>query len=138
MAHRRFVQTPDGHIKHDYDLNLAKPFGNAQQAGAAATSLWPFFLALKGIPVLAFRGAISDVLSAQTFIEMKERLPHLEQHIVPDRGHTPYLDEPIALKAIDDFLARLPAKLSAADNISRGLRQIAFLIRLKMGKLPAV
>jgi len=136
MAKRRFTEAPDGSIKHDYDLNIAKPFGNAAQAGTAAANLWPFFLQLKDVPVLALRGAISDVLSADTFTKMKERLPHLEQCIVPDRGHTPYFDEPIALKAVDDFLARLPASLSLGAELSRGLRQIQFLLRLKFGKLP--
>ncbi|MBL8630885.1 MAG: alpha/beta hydrolase [Rhodospirillaceae bacterium] len=138
MAHRRFIETSDGSVKHDYDLNIAKPFGNAAQAGTAATSLWPFFLQLKDMPVLALRGAISDVLSPETFTRMKERLPHIAQCIVPDRGHTPYYDEPIAQEAVDDFLAQLPAQLTAGEGLRRGLRQIGFLLRLKFGKLPAV
>jgi pimeloyl-ACP methyl ester carboxylesterase len=138
MARRRFTEAPDGSVKHDYDLNIAKPFGDAAQAGNAATSLWPFFLQLKDIPVLALRGAISDVLSAETFALMKQRLPHLEQVSVPDRGHTPYFDEPVALSAVDDFLARLPQTLSVGENMKRGLRQLHFLLRLKFGGLPAV
>ncbi|MBL8645512.1 MAG: alpha/beta hydrolase [Rhodospirillaceae bacterium] len=136
MARRRFIEAPDGKIKNDYDLNIAKPFGNAAEAGSAATSLWPFFLQLKDMPLLAMRGAISDVLSPETFARMKERLPHMQQCLVPDRGHTPYYDEPVALNAVDDFLARLPDRLSAGESLKRGLRQIAFLIRLKLGALP--
>ncbi len=137
MARRRFTTAPDGSIKHDYDLNIAKPFGQAAQAGAAATSLWPFFLQLTDIPVLALRGAISDVLSPQTFQQMKERLPHLEQCTVANRGHTPYFDEPDAMRAVDDFLDRLPSSLSLGESLKRAFRQIGFLLRLKFGKLPA-
>jgi pimeloyl-ACP methyl ester carboxylesterase len=137
MARRRFIEAPGGGVKQDYDLNIAKPFGDAAQAGSAATSLWPFFLQLKEIPVLALRGAISDVLSPETFAKMKERLPHMQQCIVPNRGHTPYFDEPIALQAVDDFLARLPARLTMREEMMRGLRQIRFLVRLKFGKLAA-
>lgn len=136
MARRRFTETPEG-IKHDYDLNIAKPFGDASQAGSAAAGLWPFFLQLKDMPVLALRGAISDVLSAETFARMKERLPHLQQCIVPDRGHTPYFDEPVAQAAVDAFLAGLPTSLSLGERIARGVRQVVFLVRLKMGKLPS-
>ncbi|MSO97056.1 MAG: alpha/beta hydrolase [Rhodospirillaceae bacterium] len=135
MARRRFIEQPDGTIKNDYDLNIAKPFGNAVQAGSAATSLWPYFLRLRGIPVLAMRGAISDVLSPETFAKMKERLPHLEQCLVPDRGHTPYFDEPVALKATDDFLARLPERISTGEWLVRAARQAEFLVRLKLGML---
>jgi len=136
MARRRFIEQPDGSIKNDYDLNLAKPFGNAAQAGSAATSLWPYFLRLTGIPVLAMRGAISDVLSPETFAKMKQRMPHIEPYTVPNRGHTPYLDEPTALAAVDDFLARLPSRLSAGQWLGRAARQAEFLVRLKLGALP--
>lgn len=136
MAKRRFKDAPDGGVMQDYDLNIAKPFGNAAQAGSAATSLWPYFLRLTGIPVLAIRGEISDVLSPETFAKMKQRLPHIQPFLVPARGHTPYLDEPEALTAIDDFLARLPERISWGEWLRRLVRQVDFLVRLKLGKLP--
>jgi len=136
MAKRRFKEA-DGKIVQDYDLNIAKPFGNAAQAGAAAVSLWPYFLRLTGIPVLALRGAISDVLSPETFAQMQSRLPHLQPVVVPNRGHTPYLDEPEALTAIDDFLGRIPARLTVKEWLLRAARQAEFLIRLKLGKLSS-
>lgn len=135
MAKRRFTQAPDGSISHDYDLNIAKAFGNAAEAEASATALHPFFKSLRGIPVLALRGEISDVLSAKTFAEMKQTLPHIEQVLVPNRGHTPYLDEPEALGAIDKFLEFLPSGLSFGQMMRRGYRQAAFLVKLKLGKV---
>jgi pimeloyl-ACP methyl ester carboxylesterase len=136
MARRRFREAADGTIHHDYDINIAMPFGNAAKAGAAATSLWPFYLRLKGIPVLAVRGEMSDVLAPATFAKMKDLLPHIAQCTVPQRGHTPYLDEPVARAAVDEFLARLPDRLDTATLVRRTLRQVEFLIRLRLGLVP--
>lgn len=135
MAKRRFVEAPDGTIRHDYDLNLAKAFGDASKAQDNAAGLRPFFAQLTNIPVLGIRGALSDVLSPKTFADMKRILPQLEQCIVADRGHTPYLDEPEALSAIDSFLARLPPRVGAAQRAARALRQTAFLVRYKLGMI---
>jgi pimeloyl-ACP methyl ester carboxylesterase len=137
MAKRRFKDAPGGGVMQDYDLNLAKPFGDAAKATSAATSLWPYFLRLQGIPVLALRGAISDVLSPETFAKMKQRLAHLQQCTVPERGHTPYLDEPESMAAIDQFLASLPSQLTPREWLTRAARQVEFLIRLKLGALPS-
>ncbi|MDX2223764.1 MAG: alpha/beta hydrolase [Rhodospirillaceae bacterium] len=136
MARKRFRQADDGTIHHNYDINIAKPFGDAAKAGAAATSLWPFYARLAGIPVLAVRGVMSDVLAPATFAKMKTVLPHIEQCTVPQRGHTPYLDEPVARAAVDDFLARLPGRLDGLTLARRTLRQIEFLIRLRLGGVP--
>ena len=59
------------------------------------------------VPTLAVRGAHSDILSAETFARMKREKPDLEQLEVGNRGHTPLLDEPECLEAIDGFLSRL-------------------------------
>ena len=77
-------------------------------APAATANLWPFWKALRGIPMLAIRGAQSDILGAATFAKMKAENPALEQLEVAQRGHVPLLDEPECLAAIDAFLARLP------------------------------
>jgi pimeloyl-ACP methyl ester carboxylesterase len=37
-------------------------------------------------------------------------LPRLEAVEVPNRGHAPTLDEPVARQAIDDFLRRLDGR----------------------------
>ena len=59
------------------------------------------------IPILAIRGALSDILSAETLISMGERHPNLTALTLPNRGHAPMLDEPAAVAAIDEFLKRL-------------------------------
>ncbi len=135
MAKRRFVAAPDGAIRHDYDLNIAKAFGNATEAQSNAGGLRPFFRQLSDIPLLALRGALSDVLSQDTFDEMKRIHPHMIQCTVPNRGHTPYLDEPEALAAIDPFLAALPSRLPLLVRGRRALRQTAFMAGYKLGMI---
>lgn len=128
MARRRFIQTEDGSFRADYDLNISKPFAGS----SAAVNLWPFFLRLKRIPVLAIRGGTSDLLSAEVFARMKREVPHLQQAVVPQHGHAPYLDEPEALQAIDSFLAGLPSRLGPLTVLSRSLGAMAFLTKLKI------
>jgi pimeloyl-ACP methyl ester carboxylesterase len=135
MAKRRFVAAPDGTIRHDYDLAIAKAFGDANQARSSAGSLKPFFMQLGRIPLLALRGGISDVLSQATFDEMKSLQPHMIQCLVPNRGHTPYLDEAEAVTAIDAFLEKLPDRLGTAEKLRRAARQTAFMIGYKLGMI---
>jgi pimeloyl-ACP methyl ester carboxylesterase len=127
MARRRYIETPDGSLRPDYDFNISKPFG-----GAAAPDLWPFFARLGLVDAMALRGSTSDILTAETFARMGKTIPHLRCVEVPNRGHTPYLDEPTALSAIDGFLAGLPLKLSLMTRMKRSLGAIGFIVRLKM------
>jgi pimeloyl-ACP methyl ester carboxylesterase len=76
-------------------------------APSATANLWPFWKALRGIPMLAIRGAQSDILSAATFAKMKAENPQLQQLEVAGRGHVPLLDEPECIAAIDAFLAQI-------------------------------
>jgi pimeloyl-ACP methyl ester carboxylesterase len=76
-------------------------------APAAASDLWPLWARLGTLPVLAIRGALSDILSASTFARMQREKPDLVQLTVAARGHAPLLDEPECLAAIDAFLARV-------------------------------
>ncbi len=128
MARRRFVETEEGAFRPDYDLNISKPFATS----TAAVNLWPFFTALKRIPALAIRGETSDLLSPEIFAQMKQVVPNLRQVIVPNRGHAPYLDEPEALGAIDDFLEGLPRSLNPLTVVRRQLAGVWLLTRLKM------
>ena len=128
MARRRFVETPDGSLRPDYDLNISKPFSDS----TTATNLWPFFAALKRMPALAIRGETTDVLTPEVFAQMKRTVPPLRQVTVPHRGHAPLLNEPQALSAIDDFLCRLPAALGPITAVRRQLAAACFLVHLKI------
>jgi pimeloyl-ACP methyl ester carboxylesterase len=95
-----------GEWRPNYDLAIARAL-QEQKESAAEIDLWPFFEALKGKPVLAFRGEVSDVLTAETFERMGQVLPDMIRVTVPNRGHVPTLNEPVCVEAIDRFFARL-------------------------------
>lgn len=128
MARRRFVENPEGGLKADYDVNISKPF----MSTAKAVNLWPFFHSFRMIPILAIRGALSDLLSPAVFDRMQADIPHLKRVTVPNRGHAPYLDEPEARAAIDAFLDALPRDIGPITVLKRKAKAIALLIGLKM------
>jgi pimeloyl-ACP methyl ester carboxylesterase len=72
---------------------------------AAAPDLWPLWQTLTRVPMLAIRGAHSDVLSASTLERMLRGHAGLKTLTVANRGHPPLLDEPECIAAIDEFLA---------------------------------
>jgi pimeloyl-ACP methyl ester carboxylesterase len=90
-------------------LAMDPMIGEAVRAApaGAAPDLWPVFGALKPIPTLALRGALSDVLSQETFDRMAREKPDLVRVTVAQRGHPPMLDEPDSVAAIESLLARL-------------------------------
>ena len=67
---------------------------------------WDSFRAIT-MPCLLLYGVLSDVLTGAIVNRMQSAKPHLEVVEVPDRGHAPLLDEPLARAAIDAFLGRL-------------------------------
>lgn len=103
MAKRTMIVSQNGRISYDYDMAIAEPF--KQPGNAAPADLWPAFDALKGVPMVLVRGALSDLLSPETVAEMGRRNPAMAQVTVPDVGHAPMLNEPEALSAIDALLA---------------------------------
>jgi len=76
-----------------------------RETSAAAPDLWPLWSALARVPMLAIRGALSDVLSASTLERMGRSHPDLKTLTVANRGHPPLLDEPECIAAIEKFLA---------------------------------
>jgi len=76
-----------------------------RNTNVAAPDLWPLWGALARVPILAIRGAQSDILSAATLERMQREKPDLKVLTVAHRGHAPLLDEPVCVAAIDEFLA---------------------------------
>ncbi len=103
MADSSYRRGEDGMLHFDWDMALARGLG--AKPGALA-DLWRLYRALGHRPVLAIRGALSDVLSEGTFERMAQEKPDLQRVIVPDVGHVPALDEPEAAAAIHDFISR--------------------------------
>ena len=104
-AKRAMVLGSNGRIVFDYDMKIAEPF--AKLDPAAQVDLWPGIEGLAGKPVLIVRGALSDLLSAETLAAMQQRMPGADAVTVPQVGHAPMLGEPEAAAAIFRLLARV-------------------------------
>ena len=100
IARLSYRENAQGLPEADADPRIAE--GLLQPA--AAPDLWPLWGALN-MPVLAIRGAHSDILSTGTVARMQQAKPDLRVLTVPNRGHAPMLDEPECIAAIDEFLA---------------------------------
>ncbi len=105
FARRTFRERDDGLIETDYDPHIALAFAAA--GDAPPPDMTPLFQALATKPVLSVRGAISDLLSAETVAEMRALKPDLDSVEVADIGHAPMLDEPEAWDALLGFLAKV-------------------------------
>lgn len=103
FARRTFRQTPDGAWRLDYDPNI----GRALLEAGPAPDLWPAFGALRSIPTLVMRGALSDLLSPAIIDKMRAAHPDFAYAEIAGVGHAPTLSEPDARKAIDAFLQGL-------------------------------
>ncbi|MBT8410419.1 MAG: alpha/beta hydrolase [Octadecabacter sp.] len=99
-----YAETPNGLvIKYDPKLREAVFESGTQPA----PDLWPLFEAMADLPLCIIRGANSDLLTAATFNEMVRRRPDADTAEVPGRGHVPFLDEPEALSALQNWVSRL-------------------------------
>lgn len=109
MAKRLYRLTSGGRIVLDYDMRIAEPL--RLPGGEAGVDLWPTLDALKEVPVLLVRGALSDLFSERTALQMLEKLNHGALVTVPRVGHAPTLDEPEAVAGIDGLLERVEQDL---------------------------
>ena len=105
IARLSYRASAQGVPEADADPLIAEPFRDPK---TGAPNLWPLWGALAKVPILAIRGAHSDILNAATLARMQQEKPDLEVLEVANRGHAPVLDEPECLAAIDEFLARAP------------------------------
>ncbi|MBB5210545.1 alpha/beta fold hydrolase [Microbulbifer hydrolyticus] len=106
MAHQLYFENTQGVPELAYDPAISKPIA-ADTGSAVPPNLWPLFEGLAGIPTLALRGTLSDILSRACFAEMQKRMPGMQAMEIPGRGHAPALNEPEALAAIDRFVEKL-------------------------------
>lgn len=99
----------DGRLVLAHDPELSRTLAGVDEH-SPIPDLWPVFDALRATPMMVLRGALSDLLSADTVAEMARRHPGLEAIEVADEGHTPILHRPA-------LAARISAFLSRADEI---------------------
>lgn len=105
FARRTCTEQPDGTVAFAYDPAIAAGI-NGDEPATAPVDLWPLWQFMDMCPVLVLRGALSDLLAAETVQDMAQRHhgPFMTVE-VPRVGHAPILDEPVALDAIARFLA---------------------------------
>lgn len=103
MARRMFREADDG-IVADYDRAIARTLDK----GGLGGDPWARWEGLAdGRPILLLRGGTSDLLDADVAARMAAR-GGVRLATVPDVGHAPMLDEPVALSAIEAFIADAP------------------------------
>lgn len=102
-ARRGYRENAEGVPIPDVDPRIGDAI---KGASAAPADLWPLYAQIKSVPMLVIRGALSDLLSADTVMRMAREKPDLQHVTVAGRGHTPLLDEPECVAAIDAFLAQ--------------------------------
>ena len=100
---RQLYNDDNGAPSSSYDPNLSKAI-TMLDPETDIPAMWPQFDALSTIPVMAVRGANSDLLSPQTLEKMKIHHPELKTHIVADQGHAPLLHDQESIEAIAHFL----------------------------------
>jgi pimeloyl-ACP methyl ester carboxylesterase len=98
---------PDGQggfVPH-YDPAIAVPFKamTPEMAAAGEAALWIAYEQLR-CPTLLLRGAESDLLSAQTALQMTQRGPRARLCEFPGVGHAPTLVAVDQRQAVKDFL----------------------------------
>lgn len=105
VAQRTWKETADGRLVSDYDPNLMKTL-ELLDLEAPLPVLWQYFLGLANVPVLALRGANSDLLAPETLAEMARRHPSCETYEVPGQGHAPLLGSRQMITRISKLIAR--------------------------------
>ncbi len=104
---RRVGRETDRGIELDYDLAIAEPFKEMDDATAAAADAWPLFRGLEGKPLLILRGDASDLFSDDTGRKMAGLISGAEFVTVPNVGHAPDFDEPETIAAVGRLLQRV-------------------------------
>lgn len=87
-------------------LKLFRTLRLVKEVRGVPVDAWDSFRAVT-VPCMVMRGELSDILSAQIVERMKEVKPDLQAVTIPGIGHSPYIEGPEMLGAIDTFLAGL-------------------------------
>ena len=106
FARRTYAEDASGRPVAAFDPAILDGLNGADLTVVQPT-LWPAWDALGKLPILAVRGARSDILTPEILAAMAARPPALRSVTIPNRGHAPMLDEPVAVAAIDEFLQHL-------------------------------
>lgn len=95
---------PDGRLTPHYDPQIAAVLAAQQNASSGGGDIWPIYDQIAA-PTLVLRGAVSDLLSAETTAEMAKRGPKARVIEIPGIGHAPALDTAEQIALVAQFLA---------------------------------
>lgn len=104
FARQIFIEK-NGQIIGNFDPKIAQTLDNVTEE-TPNPSLEALFEALKPVPTLVIRGALSDLLSVQTLHDMHTIKPDMESFEVPHEGHAPLLMDTQTLHGIEQFLQK--------------------------------
>jgi len=108
MARRTWTER-NGRLVTDYDPNLMKVLEELDLE-APLPVLWSYFAGLNAVPVLAIRGANSDLLADATLADMSKHHPDCATYVAPGQGHAPLLGSRDMVKRIEKLIARAERK----------------------------
>lgn len=103
----RLFREDGGRLHLRYDARLRDAVAPAFAPDAPVVDLWPVFDLFAGLPLGLIRGAGSNILSAETAEKMRRRRPDMVFAELDNRGHVPFLDEPEAVRVIEEVLAQV-------------------------------
>lgn len=99
LAAHSWRRLPDGKLALAHDPAIGQNF----MALKEDVNFWNIYDRIR-CPVLLLRGALSDILSAETAEEMTRRGPHADLLEFPNTGHAPALMDQTQITAIKKFL----------------------------------
>lgn len=105
---RRLFREDQGRLVPAYDPAIAAGLAKPPSALTRAAAWLAFRRLARRRPTLLIRGALSDLVTDEIAARMRRVAPAMVETVVPGVGHAPMLTEPVAVKAIDDFLASVP------------------------------
>lgn len=112
-ARRTCAENAAGELRLLYDPAIAEQLAGSGE-NTAPPDAWALFDELSHLPLLTFRGALSDILDEDCCARMQRRHPGMKLVTLPGVGHAPMLDEPGAVRRLRVFLNGIDSDRAAA------------------------
>lgn len=107
-ARRTFRADEQGHIRLDYDPQIAAAIQGAKLKPTSLMARLLYRRLARNRPTLLIRGGNSDIVGPEEASYMRRAAPQLRYAEVPGVGHAPMLTEPAARAALAEFLDSVP------------------------------
>ncbi|MAI89586.1 MAG: hypothetical protein CBB65_04035 [Hyphomonadaceae bacterium TMED5] len=106
FAKRTYRELEDGRVELDYDPEISRSVKEVRPNIFTNMAMWKLFRAMKPVPMLLVRGELSDLLSPKNANKMVRKHGNAKLVTVARVGHTPLLDEPTVVEALNEFLSQ--------------------------------